>query len=126
MKAQGRPGSIALMASMGGIAGAGFTVGFSTSKGGVVLMAKGPRRRAGTARHPSQFRRPRRDRHPTPARHTRNRTRRRGISANAPRYAGSASRPRSATRSLGSARICLASYVTGTSLLVNGGLLSVI
>jgi len=60
MKAQGRPGSIVLMASMGGIAGAGFTVGFSTSKGGVVLMAKGPRRRAGTARHPSQFRRPRR------------------------------------------------------------------
>jgi L-rhamnose 1-dehydrogenase len=40
MKAQGRPGSIVLMASMGGIAGAGFTVGYSTSKGGVVLMAR--------------------------------------------------------------------------------------
>jgi len=35
-----RPGSIVLMASMGGIVGAGFTVAYSTSKGGVVLMAK--------------------------------------------------------------------------------------
>ena len=40
MKANGKAGSIVLMASMGGIAGAGITVGYSTSKGGVVLMAK--------------------------------------------------------------------------------------
>jgi L-rhamnose 1-dehydrogenase len=40
MKARGRAGSIILMASMGGIAGAGMTVAYSTSKGGVVLMAK--------------------------------------------------------------------------------------
>jgi NAD(P)-dependent dehydrogenase (short-subunit alcohol dehydrogenase family) len=40
MKARGKAGSIVLMASMGGIAGAGITVAYSTSKGGVVLMAK--------------------------------------------------------------------------------------
>jgi len=40
MKAKGKAGSIVLMASMGGIVGAGFTVAYSTSKGGVVLMAK--------------------------------------------------------------------------------------
>jgi L-rhamnose 1-dehydrogenase len=40
MKASGKAGSIVLMASMGGIHGAGFTVAYSTSKGGVVLMAK--------------------------------------------------------------------------------------
>ena len=40
MKARGKGGSIVLMASMGGIRGAGFTVAYSTSKGGVVLMAK--------------------------------------------------------------------------------------
>lgn len=40
MKANGRAGSIVLMASMGGIVGAGITVAYSTSKGGVVLMAK--------------------------------------------------------------------------------------
>jgi NAD(P)-dependent dehydrogenase (short-subunit alcohol dehydrogenase family) len=40
MKASGKVGSIVLMASMGGISGAGFTVAYSTSKGGVVLMAK--------------------------------------------------------------------------------------
>lgn len=39
MKAK-KKGSIVLMASMGGIAGAGMTVAYSTSKGGVVLMAK--------------------------------------------------------------------------------------
>ena len=41
MKKLGKPGSIVLMASMGGIAGAGMTVAYSTSKGGVVLMDKG-------------------------------------------------------------------------------------
>jgi len=40
MKAKGKSGSIVLMGSMGGIAGAGMTVAYSTSKGGVVLMAK--------------------------------------------------------------------------------------
>ncbi|TPK92564.1 SDR family oxidoreductase [Mesorhizobium sp. B2-4-17] len=40
MKAKGKRGSIVLMASMGGINGAGITVAYSTSKGGVVLMAK--------------------------------------------------------------------------------------
>jgi len=40
MQANKKPGSIVLMASMGGIAGAGMTVAYSTSKGGVVLMAK--------------------------------------------------------------------------------------
>jgi L-rhamnose 1-dehydrogenase len=40
MKARGKAGSIVLMGSMGGIAGAGMTVAYSTSKGGVVLMAK--------------------------------------------------------------------------------------
>ncbi|CAO3455195.1 SDR family NAD(P)-dependent oxidoreductase [Azospirillum largimobile] len=40
MKAKGKAGSIVLMASMGGIVGAGTTVAYSTSKGGVVLMAK--------------------------------------------------------------------------------------
>ena len=40
MQARAHPGSVVLMASMGGIVGAGFTVAYSTSKGGVVLMAK--------------------------------------------------------------------------------------
>ncbi|MCU1411096.1 MAG: family oxidoreductase [Rhodoglobus sp.] len=40
MKALGRNGSIVLMASMGGIVGSGMTVAYSTSKGGVVLLAK--------------------------------------------------------------------------------------
>jgi NAD(P)-dependent dehydrogenase (short-subunit alcohol dehydrogenase family) len=40
MRDNGKQGSIVLMASMGGIAGAGITVAYSTSKGGVVLMAK--------------------------------------------------------------------------------------
>jgi len=40
MKARGRSGSIVLMSSMGGVQGAGFTVAYSTSKGGIVLMAK--------------------------------------------------------------------------------------
>ncbi|MBB5712480.1 SDR family oxidoreductase [Sphingomonas xinjiangensis] len=40
MKALGKAGSIVLMGSMGGLAGAGITVAYSTSKGGVTLMAK--------------------------------------------------------------------------------------
>lgn len=40
MQARSTPGSIVMMASMGGIKGAGMTIAYSTSKGGVVLMAK--------------------------------------------------------------------------------------
>lgn len=40
MKEKGKEGSIILMASMGGLAGAGMTVAYSASKGGVVLMTK--------------------------------------------------------------------------------------
>jgi NAD(P)-dependent dehydrogenase (short-subunit alcohol dehydrogenase family) len=40
MRAHFKPGSIVMIASMGGIAGAGITVAYSTSKGGVVLMSK--------------------------------------------------------------------------------------
>ena len=40
MRSLGKAGSIVLMASMGGLSGAGMTVAYSTSKGGVVLMAK--------------------------------------------------------------------------------------
>jgi NAD(P)-dependent dehydrogenase (short-subunit alcohol dehydrogenase family) len=40
MKSRGKPGSIVLMGSMGGIAGSGMTVAYSTSKGGVVMLAK--------------------------------------------------------------------------------------
>jgi len=40
MKSRKKSGSIVLMASMGGIRGAGMTVAYSTSKGGVVLMAR--------------------------------------------------------------------------------------
>jgi L-rhamnose 1-dehydrogenase len=40
MTLHNKRGSIVLMASMGGIRGAGMTVAYSTSKGGVVLMAK--------------------------------------------------------------------------------------
>jgi len=40
MKARSKSGSIVLMASMGGISGTSVTVAYSTSKGGVVLMAK--------------------------------------------------------------------------------------
>jgi L-rhamnose 1-dehydrogenase len=40
MRDANRPGSIVLMGSMGGLVGAHNTVAYSTSKGGVVLMAK--------------------------------------------------------------------------------------
>jgi len=40
MRTRSKAGSIVMMASMGGIAGAGMTVAYSTSKGGVVLMAR--------------------------------------------------------------------------------------
>jgi NAD(P)-dependent dehydrogenase (short-subunit alcohol dehydrogenase family) len=40
LQTRSQPGSIVLMASMGGIAGAAMTVAYSTSKGAVVTMAK--------------------------------------------------------------------------------------
>jgi NAD(P)-dependent dehydrogenase (short-subunit alcohol dehydrogenase family) len=40
LRERGKPGSLVLMGSMGGLVGAGMTVAYSTSKGGVVLMAK--------------------------------------------------------------------------------------
>jgi L-rhamnose 1-dehydrogenase len=40
MKSRGKPGSIVLMGSMGGIAGSAMTVAYSASKGGVVMLAK--------------------------------------------------------------------------------------
>jgi L-rhamnose 1-dehydrogenase len=124
MKAKGKAGSIVLMASMGGIAGAGITVAYSTSKGGVVLMAKaladalGPdgirvnaicpgtidthllRTSPGIAEAAEGFRRR------TPLRRL-----------------GKPSEIGDAVAWLGSD---MASYVTGIALLVDGGLLSVI
>ncbi len=40
MKKRGKKGSIILMASMGGLAGAAVTLAYSTSKGGIVQMAR--------------------------------------------------------------------------------------
>ncbi|MDF3833256.1 SDR family oxidoreductase [Cupriavidus basilensis] len=116
--------SILLMASMGGISGAGMTVAYSTSKGGVVLMAKamadalGPdgirvnavapgtidthllRTSPGIAEAAEGFRQR------TPLRHL-----------------GRPDEIGDAVAWLGSD---LSSYVTGIALLVDGGLLSVI
>lgn len=124
MKAASKAGSIVLMASMGGISGAGMTVAYSTSKGGVVLMAKsladalGPdgirvnavcpgtidtellRTSPGIAEAAEGFRRR------TPLRRL-----------------GQPSEIADAVAWLGSG---LSSYVTGTALLVDGGLLAVI
>ena len=124
MKANGKAGSIVLMASMGGIVGAGMTVAYSTSKGGVVLMAKaladalGPdgirvnavapgtidtellRTTPGVAEAAEGFRQR------TPLRRL-----------------GKPSEIGDAVVWLGSS---MASYVTGTALLVDGGLLAVI
>ncbi|MDX0682529.1 glucose 1-dehydrogenase [Sinorhizobium medicae] len=124
MKALNKRGSIVLMASMGGISGAGITVAYSTSKGGVVLMAKsladalGPdgirvnavapgtidtellRTSPGIAQASEGFRQR------TPLRRL-----------------GKPSEVGDAVAFLGSD---LSSYVSGTALLVDGGLLSVI
>ena len=124
MKLRGRGGSIVLMASMGGIAGAGITVAYSASKGGVVLLAKsladalGPdgirvnaiapgaidtellRTSPGIAEASEGFRRR------TPLRRP-----------------GQASEVADAVAYLGSD---LSSYVTGHALLVDGGLLATI
>jgi len=124
MKAAGRPGSIVLMGSMGGIVGAGFTVAYSTSKGGVVLMAKaladalGPDGIRVNAVCPGTI-----DTHllrTTPdialaAEGFRQRTPLRRL--------GKPSEVGDAVAYLGSD---LSSYITGTALIVDGGLTSVI
>lgn len=124
MKANGKAGSIVLMASMGGLSGAGITVAYSTSKGGVVLMAKamadalGPSGIRVNAVAPGTI-----DTHllrTSP-----------GIAEAAEGY-----RQRAPLRRLGRPEEIgdavawlgsdLSSYVTGIALLVDGGLLSVI
>jgi L-rhamnose 1-dehydrogenase len=124
MKARSRPGSIVLMGSMGGIVGAGFTVAYSTSKGGVVLMAKaladalGPDGIRVNAVCPGTI-----DTHllrttPNVARAVE------GFRERTPlRRLGKPSEIGDAVAYLGSD---LSSYVTGTALIVDGGLTSVI
>lgn len=124
MKKLGKPGSIVLMASMGGIAGAGFTVAYSTGKGGVVLMAKaladslGPDGIRVNSVAPGTI-----DTHllrtnPAIAEASE------GFRKRTPlRRLGKPSEIADAVAYLGSD---LSSYVTGTALLVDGGLLSVI
>ncbi|VVE57302.1 3-ketoacyl-ACP reductase [Pandoraea iniqua] len=124
MKARGKGGSIVLMASMGGLSGAGMTVAYSTSKGGVVLMAKamadalGPDGIRVNAVAPGTI-----DTH---------------LLRTSPGIAEAAEgfRQRTPLRRLGRPEEIgdavawlgsdLSSYVTGTALLVDGGLLSVI
>ncbi|MDR6428873.1 NAD(P)-dependent dehydrogenase (short-subunit alcohol dehydrogenase family) [Variovorax beijingensis] len=124
MKANGKQGSIILMASMGGLAGAGITVAYSTSKGGVVLMAKsladalGPDGIRVNAVAPGTI-----DTHllrtsPGIAEAAE------GFRQRTPlRRLGQPSEIGDAVAFLGSD---LSSYITGTALLVDGGLLAVI
>jgi NAD(P)-dependent dehydrogenase (short-subunit alcohol dehydrogenase family) len=124
MKARHKAGSIVLMASMGGIAGAGMTVAYSTSKGGVVLMAKaladalGPQGIRVNAVAPGTI-----DTHllrtnPGIAELSE------GFRQRTPlRRVGKPSEIADAVVWLGSD---MSSYVTGIALLVDGGLLSVI
>jgi L-rhamnose 1-dehydrogenase len=124
MKTAGKLGSIVLMGSMGGIVGAGFTVAYSTSKGGVVLMAKaladalGPDGIRVNAVCPGTI-----DTHllrttPDIARAAE------GFRERTPlRRLGRPSEVADAVAYLGSD---LSSYITGTALIVDGGLTSVI
>jgi len=124
MKTAGKLGSIVLMGSMGGIVGAGFTVAYSTSKGGVVLMAKaladalGPDGIRVNAVCPGTI-----DTHllrttPDIARAAE------GFRERTPlRRLGKPSEVADAVAYLGSD---LSSYITGTALIVDGGLTSVI
>lgn len=124
MKANGKQGSIVLMASMGGLSGAGITVAYSTSKGGVVLMAKsladalGPDGIRVNAVAPGTI-----DTHllrtsPGIAEAAE------GFRQRTPlRRLGKPSEIGDAVAFLGSD---LSSYITGTALLVDGGLLAVI
>lgn len=124
MKALGKQGSIVLMASMGGIVGAGFTVAYSTSKGGIVLMAKaladafGPSGIRVNSVAPGAIDTELLRSTPAVAGVAE------GFRQRAPlRRLGQPSEVGDAIAWLGSD---LASYVTGISLLVDGGLLSVI
>jgi NAD(P)-dependent dehydrogenase (short-subunit alcohol dehydrogenase family) len=124
MKELGKPGSIVLMASMGGISGAGMTVAYSTSKGGVVLMAKALADALGSdgirvnSVAPGTI-----DTHllrSTPDIATASE----GFRKRTPlRRLGKPSEIADAVAFLGSD---LSSYITGIALLVDGGLLSVI
>jgi L-rhamnose 1-dehydrogenase len=124
MKAKRKPGSIVLMASMGGIAGAGMTVAYSTSKGGVVLMAKalagalGPEGIRVNSVCPGTIDTQLLRTTPGVAEASE------GFRQRAPlRRLGKPSEVADAVAWLGSD---LSSYVTGIALLVDGGLLSVI
>jgi L-rhamnose 1-dehydrogenase len=124
MRARARAGSIVMIASMGGIVGAGMTVAYSTSKGGVVLMAKamadalGPQGIRVNSVCPGAI-----DTHLL--RHTPGvREVAEGFRQRTPlRRFGQPSEVGDAVAWLGSD---LSSFVTGIALLVDGGLLSVI
>lgn len=124
MKALQRQGSIVLMGSMGGVAGAGFTVAYSTSKGAVVLMAKaladalGPDGIRVNAICPGTIDTQMLRGTPAVAEASE------GLRQRTPlRRLGRPDEVADAAAWLGSD---LASYVTGIALLVDGGLLSVV
>lgn len=124
MKANGKAGSIVLMASMGGISGAGMTVAYSTSKGGVVLMAKaladalGPDGIRVNAVAPGTIDTELLRQSPGIAEASEGFLKRTPL-----RRLGKPSEIGDAVAYLGSD---LSSYVTGTAMLVDGGLLAVI
>lgn len=124
MRSNGKAGSIVLMASMGGVAGAAITVAYSTSKGGVIQLGRsladalGPDGIRVNSVCPGTI-----DTHllrTTPD--IRNAAE--GFRQRTPlRRLGQPSEVADAVAWLGSD---LSSYVTGIALLVDGGLLSVI
>jgi L-rhamnose 1-dehydrogenase len=124
MKSRGKRGSIVLMGSMGGIAGAGMTVAYSASKGGVVMLAKalsdahGPDGIRVNAVCPGMVDTRLLRETPTVAAAVEDFRVRTPL-----RRVGQPSEIGDAIAWLGSD---LSSYVTGISLLVDGGLLSVI
>ena len=124
MKSRGKRGSIVLMGSMGGIAGSGMTVAYSASKGGVVMLAKalsdalGPDGIRVNCVCPGMIDTRLLRETPGVAAAVE------GFEARTPlRRVGQPSEVGDAIAWLGSN---LSSYVTGISLLVDGGLLSVI
>ena len=124
MKSRGKRGSIVLMGSMGGIAGSGMTIAYSASKGGVVMLAKALFRCFWARRDPGQLRLSgmidTRLLRATPGVAAAVE----GFEARTPlRRVGQPSEVGDAIAWLGSN---LSSFSTGISLLVDGGLLSVI
>lgn len=124
MKAHDKPGSIVLMASMGGIVGADFTVAYSTSKGSIVLLAKsladalGPDGIRVNSVSPGTIDTPMLRETPAVAAASE------GFRQRTPlRRLGRPEEVGDAIAFLGSD---LSSYITGISLLVDGGLLSII